>query len=645
MELLLWILITTLKMQGVRTQEPMVCPLWSPGQIFALPRPAECNYTNDGMHTDPVPASYRLYRHNLINFEVSGWLCRAEKETIRLLTYFFDDEHLKQLKTTDVAVDATTCKQMAKTKVSPAGALHQTSNGAWTTGHRLRWAVPGGGIDCCRWHSYQVTNYHLIPSQIYKRHDHDGFSSTTSDVSHCKDYLDGQCDLGSQMLIWKPKVETSCAYLEYKVYNGTKQGNTWISDDKLLALTTKGNETVHDCGKDLHLTDQGIPYEIVFEGKEREENSSHRLKRDVDSAEHSASVVTGDLLAAELQALTNRIRVQTNQAFRRTLRMICNDMEQTTSFLTAMALAEPTETIRVMMNDPYMMARAGNGFMEVWKCSPVPAKDLQVKAQTSQCSKEIPVNFTLWQDYRNETKWNQGYLDPVTLVITHTGTPADCAPTPIHLDGYLYNYQREKGILRKHGEVDKLKIIQYEYTNTHEKLLTPVIFKPIGMYQWDDLMKEGSLNALLAAQTAQMEIFKSMTEPLYSDVGDTEEVESLATNLVQRGMKTIVGALASPFHVWVAITCLLVYAKILWKLWLRFGQPRVIELRRVNQVRRRERQVSRASSGTYAEAHASEIARLSTLEQIVEEPEQVDSNTEEPIYSNLENPLTEETNV
>lgn len=132
-------------------------------------------------------------------------------------------------------------------------------------------------------------------------------------------------------------------------------------------------------------------------------------------------------------------------------------------------------------------------------------------------------------------------LDPNTLVITHTATPADCASTLIKLHGHLYHYQREEGKLQVHGPVDKLTVIRYAHSDIHAALLTPIIFKPVNMYAWEDLRPNGSLNDLMASTAAQAKILRMMT-----DETDADTTNQMATMIIQRGVQTMTGLIPSP---------------------------------------------------------------------------------------------------
>ena len=81
----------------VDVQQPIICQTTSPAHLFLLPRLVKCNFNSTAAYGTPVPITLELYKHNLFKYDVPGWLCRRVHQAARLLTYFFGDEHLKEL--------------------------------------------------------------------------------------------------------------------------------------------------------------------------------------------------------------------------------------------------------------------------------------------------------------------------------------------------------------------------------------------------------------------------------------------------------------------------------------------------------------------------------------------------------------------
>jgi hypothetical protein len=570
-------------------QTPMICQTYTAGHIFALPEPKPCpstELTNEG----PIVVTYQLFKQNIIEYETDAWLCRATKQTVSLLTYFLGVEKLEEFNTEEVMVDPTTCKAMAKEKSSPEGPMVETPTGLWTTGKDLEYTTPGGGLlQCCRWYRYEVTNYYLVPATVYKRHDLPGFRSTAADVSHCDDYLDGECQLFNQTLIWKPQMKTRCQFIPFTILNGTKTGNMWISEDEQLALTTMNNESFTDCDHTLHMTDQGIPYQVLasisrlkrqtqnyptcaetsrltleeyikleptdkrrpYDCRTPEEHCRARFTREPKES----GPIDSPLLAAWTQAVTDRMTKMTNLAFKQTWMSICRDMKTTASLLRTSILAEPIEAARTLLGDQLLSARAGNGFLEVWKCMAINTTNVSMVRQENDCTKEIPITF-----YMTDGIPHIGYLDPKTLIISHRGEPVDCAKVPsmpIQLEGKLMTYIRKTGKLVDVGNSTQLQILHYA-DDAYTSLLKPHIYTPIASYSWTELMPGVDTNALLKTSAAQAEILELLTGPLYTSTGHkhtTAEASSFASRLVAKGLQTVKGLFTSPFHGWVFLTC------------------------------------------------------------------------------------------
>lgn len=603
----------------------MVCQNRLAGQIFQLPAPQDCsfhvNLTTDYTH----PQRYQLYKQNLIEYQTESWLCKATTQSVKLLTYLFGDEHLKEFGQEDIHVDINTCKSMVNDKQSPAGPLRRTQTGLWTTSHPLSYQTPGGGFQCCRWYHYAVTNYYVVPSKVYKRHDHPGFTSTAADVSHCRSYVDGECQLGDQALIWTPIQQARCKYLPHVILDGIEHGGMWISNDSQLALTHVKGHTTQDCEKTLNISDQGVPYILLGTTPGSEEEFPHgaplppqtRTRREATrsqvsleslldpdvtipgfaklpegiSANIKDGPVSASLLAAWTQGVAYREREMMTRAFRQTWLNSCRDMKATAALLLTFILSSPIGAVRTLLKDPLLYAKAGNGFVEVWKCTPVPTIQLTFHRQTTTCTEEIPIDFTL-SDGSNHS----GYLDPVNMIINHHGRPVDCQlqpTTPFSLDGELKVYRRRDGQLYPAGNVSGIQALHY---HTHEDshftdILVPKIYTPVATYSWDELMPTEDTNSLLATAAAQAEIVQLLTAPIHYPAKNKmteQEADTLAANLVTRGLKKLRHLIGGPFHTWVLLTCMATNIYIVVRLLQKINcwQKTVTRLHRFYRLRR-----------------------------------------------------------
>ena len=296
----------------VDAQRAMICQTASPGHLFSLPRPVECTFNSTAAYGTPVPMTLELYKHNLFKYDVPGWLCRGVRQTARLLTYFFGDEHLKEFNSQDVEVSTSMCHDMLRNRRTPHGKLTQKTTGLWSTDNKLNWKTPSWGLpECCQWHHYEAINYFLIPARVYKRHDIAGFESSAADVSKCPTYYSGECQLGKKALIWEPSLQAKCKYIKYQVLNGTWMMNAWISQDGMLALTHQSQTKDIDCNVKLNISDQQIPFRILSPttGQNRFKRNNNPIVKQGNGA------VMSDQLAAKLEVLYLRTRKEIDHAF------------------------------------------------------------------------------------------------------------------------------------------------------------------------------------------------------------------------------------------------------------------------------------------------------------------------------------------
>ena len=132
-------------------QRPMICPTTSPGQLFSFPRPMKCNTTAISNEDKPIELTLSLFHRNVLKYDVPGWKCRGVKQTVRLLTYFFGNEHLKEFKTEELMVTPEMCRNMVKTWRCSEGYLSELAGGSRGTTNKLNYRQPNWGLpECCK---------------------------------------------------------------------------------------------------------------------------------------------------------------------------------------------------------------------------------------------------------------------------------------------------------------------------------------------------------------------------------------------------------------------------------------------------------------------------------------------------------------
>ena len=120
---------------------------------------------------------------------------------------------------------------------------------------------------CCKWHTFQQTNCHLIPAVVYRRHDVAEAESNCGDMSHCS-YTRGDCRLRDKSrLIWTPDERTSCKFQPFQTAEGTyiSWNHHWLSEKLQLLFMfhnltyfTDYNNTV------LIKSDEGVCTNNIF---------------------------------------------------------------------------------------------------------------------------------------------------------------------------------------------------------------------------------------------------------------------------------------------------------------------------------------------------------------------------------------------
>ena len=138
----------------------------------------------------------------------------------------------------------------------------------------------------------------------------------------------------------------------------------------------------------VKLSDQGIPYQVM--------DKENRTRREL---EEQVGVDTSDQLAGELEALYLRIREEQAFAYQRLLQDVCGNMQSTSLGLRVMAVSQPTQTVKELLNNTYLIGRAGVEFVEVWSCLPISKEGFKTLPQTESCTREIPVEFK----FQNQT--------------------------------------------------------------------------------------------------------------------------------------------------------------------------------------------------------------------------------------------------
>lgn len=184
--------------------------------------------------------------------------------------------------------------------------------------------------------------------------------------------------------------------------------------------------------------------------------------------------------------------------------------------------SHPTQMMRLILNDTYLHALAGNKVIEVWPCQPVAKNTFETLSQTEECTLEIPVGFT----FRNKSL--NGFLNPSTLVISHFGTPTPCdhAPTiTLVIFGKSYTYNWYTGSFKRSGVLYENPLSITTPVDNFDEMIPDLIFKPVMLYNWQDLAPNSSLGALwhtLYGNRNTLKYLAEVFEEIPADDGTTD---------------------------------------------------------------------------------------------------------------------------
>ena len=204
----------------------------------------------------PINKTLQLFKLNIIRYQSPGFQCIVTRHSVRTLTYFFNDEHLKVEQKITMAVSKSECLKMIKRKVCRHGILRKNNAGGFSTINRNNWEYQW----CCTYRYFVSYNCHLVPVSVYKRHSSKFMESSAGNTMDCK-YQAGQCELKDKSLVlWTPDKTETCPYIFHKAVSGKTLGNKWLSDagDMLLSFA-KQPPAVMNCNRQkLIQSQQGI---------------------------------------------------------------------------------------------------------------------------------------------------------------------------------------------------------------------------------------------------------------------------------------------------------------------------------------------------------------------------------------------------
>ncbi len=456
---------------------PLLCQTKQGRTLWTIPDAPNCSYKSSPVNEVPTPMILALYKRNEIQYKTLGYHCQKIRQTVKTFVYFFNDERLKEESTETLPVTKAECDRMRRWQLCDEGKL-VTKGGLLQTENAVDWEYSRAGAYCCSWKSFSATNCFAYTVYVYKKHRSTEMQSTAGNVAHCQ-YADAACILkDSSAVVWDINPQEHCEYLKWKSISGESLGQNWISDDRNLALTwesTISDMTLTDCeGKRLQLSQQGMPFRIVKTGPQPPTslqsrknllNPSNRVKRRAQGKilAQDHGLVTTELLALSLQALSDDIARGVRYAYSHAMVGTCQNMRQLYNLLRTFIYANPVMAARTLLNRNDIWARSAGNALEVWPCEELPVGTYSFLPMNKTCTLELPLKFRVGGTTRF------GNMDPLSNIVHQYATEVDCAldeEIPFRRGNETWLYTRSDGdVKRPTAELGRLEFYHPEHLN------------------------------------------------------------------------------------------------------------------------------------------------------------------------------------
>ncbi|KAL6730194.1 hypothetical protein Aduo_001185 [Ancylostoma duodenale] len=407
------------------------------------------------------------------------------------------------------------------------------NGGSWATTNELMFDWPSAPFGCCTEQQVSVSNCYLISTIVHMRHGSEFPDSPAGDLHQCT-YNAGSCTLlDGSMLVWTPSQEEPCQYVLVTKMKGHRLSDIWISDSKEFALSWRDNsDRVHDCGKDLVVSDQGYALMPVY-----------RLPRSTDA---KVGLVTSNQLAAQLLAVEDSVEMAVSALFRHALSALCDRTNLLALSLHASLAANPTLTVRRLLDRRNLAAsNLGNDLIQIHRCKVIPPKHYRVVPFNGTCYSMPQVEFSLSSGASLSM-----FIDPMTMVLTHEARQVECSSVRFFYFAPEEGFQRFDTITGETSPVTKIQSIGLPSSVNASVLALPLtIFHNLVLTNLSELTQDHQLHELWS--TANPHQFLHATRE--------------ASVASQRSLSTAGPSLLSPwswifgswtaFDIWITVCC------------------------------------------------------------------------------------------
>ncbi|MGI9458856.1 MAG: retropepsin-like aspartic protease, partial [Pirellulales bacterium] len=304
-----------------------------------------------------------------------------------------------------------------------------------------------------------------------------------------------------------------------------------------------------------YLSAQGVAYRVLSRKPVKVSLPSSLLNQAAaqvaksKDADEQPGPVTTDLLAISMQGILNNVRNDLRITFQQAVHASCQNLVLTSKLLHTSVIANPTLTMRQLLNEPYLLGHASGELVEVWPCQKLKPQNYRFLAMNDTCTKEIPLEFNL------RGVFERGYLNPTTKIIQPTATEVDCAlikSIVLQLNGSSVSYSAQTGELTAVESVPVLGLLKYNYTELVH--IRDTVYHQLVMHNWSEIQSQITLNDMQGALQHHINIIRHL-EIGGQQLG-TQSAHRVTSNLMQKGQFGFLTGLAVDWkQIWIFMVC------------------------------------------------------------------------------------------